>query len=113
MLGTLYKTRRCWVYNDTGEIILMHFSLILFRSIIYVKVLMYIMFLGTIAHYELCTTVEIIAVFLADIMPQIHDIMFCFLCFGQQLNRANSKNSVMTVIRIQQKCILIFRIVGF
>jgi hypothetical protein len=34
------------------------------------------MVLGNIAHYELCTTVEIIAVFLADIMPKIHDIMF-------------------------------------
>jgi hypothetical protein len=34
--------------------------------------------LGTIAHYELCTTVEFIADFFADIMPQIHDIMFVF-----------------------------------
>jgi hypothetical protein len=24
--GTLYKTWRCWVYNDTGEIMLMYFS---------------------------------------------------------------------------------------
>jgi hypothetical protein len=52
---------------------------------------MYIMYLGTIAHYELCTTVEIIAVFLADIMTQIYDIMFFFFYFGRQLNRANSK----------------------
>jgi hypothetical protein len=28
--GTLYKTGRCCVNNDTDEIILMHFSLILF-----------------------------------------------------------------------------------
>jgi hypothetical protein len=54
----------------------MHFSLILFGSIKYVKVSMYIFIWGTIAHYELCTTVEFIAVFIAAIMPQIHDIMF-------------------------------------
>jgi hypothetical protein len=66
------------VYNDTGEIILMHFSLILFGSIIYVQVSMYIMFLGTIAHYEVRSNVEIINVFRADKMPQIHDIMFVF-----------------------------------
>jgi hypothetical protein len=53
----------------------MHFSLILLRSIIYVTVSIQIMILSTIAHYELCTTVELIAVFLADILPQIHDIM--------------------------------------
>jgi hypothetical protein len=34
------------------------------------------MFLGTITHYELCVTVLSIDVFLADKMPQIHDIMF-------------------------------------
>jgi hypothetical protein len=34
--------------------------------------------MGTIAHYELRTTVEFIAVFLAHIMPQIHDILFVF-----------------------------------
>jgi hypothetical protein len=36
------------------------------------------MFWGTIAHYEVRSIVEIIAVFLADIMQQIHDIMFVF-----------------------------------
>jgi hypothetical protein len=36
------------------------------------------MFLGTIAHYEVRSNVEIIAVFLADIMPQIHDILSVF-----------------------------------
>jgi hypothetical protein len=44
------------MHNDTDDIILMHFSLILFGSIIHVKVLKTIMFLGTIAHYELRTT---------------------------------------------------------
>jgi hypothetical protein len=39
---------------------------------------MHILIVGTIAHYELCTTVEFIAVVLADIIPQIHDIMFFF-----------------------------------
>jgi hypothetical protein len=37
---------------------------------------MKIMFLGTIAHYEVRSNVENIAAFLADKMPQIHDIMF-------------------------------------
>jgi hypothetical protein len=55
--------------------------------------------LGTIARYELCTTVEFIAVLVADIMPQIHDIMFVFFCFGRKLNRADSKDSFMTVTR--------------
>jgi hypothetical protein len=77
----------------------MHFSLILFGSIKYVKVSMLILSLGTIAHYELCTTVAFIAVFLADIMPQIHDIRFVCFCFGRKLNRADSKNSFMTVTR--------------
>jgi hypothetical protein len=36
------------------------------------------MCLGTIARYEVRSNVEIIAVFLADILPQIHDIMFIF-----------------------------------
>jgi hypothetical protein len=36
------------------------------------------MFLGTIVHSEVRSNVEIIAVFLADKMPQIHDIMFGF-----------------------------------
>jgi hypothetical protein len=40
---------------------------------------------GAIAHYELCATVEIIAVFLADIMPQIHDIMFVFSVLVENL----------------------------
>jgi hypothetical protein len=53
------------------------------------------MIVGTIAHSELRTTVEFIAVFLAHIMPQIHDIMFgFFLLFGRKLNRADSKNSI-------------------
>jgi hypothetical protein len=61
------------VYNDTGEISLMHFSLILFGSIIYVKISLLIMCLGTIAHYEVRSNIN---VFHADKMPQIHDIMF-------------------------------------
>jgi hypothetical protein len=63
---------------------------------------------GTIAHYELCTTVEFIAVFLANIMPQIHDIIFVLFCFGRKLNRADSKHSCMTVTRIQTLYIYIF-----
>jgi hypothetical protein len=63
------------------------------------------MFLGTIAHYEVRLNVEIINVFRADEMSQIHDIMFVFFCFGRKLNRADSKNSVMTLTRIQKKCI--------
>jgi hypothetical protein len=50
---------------------------------------------GTITHYKLCTTVEYIAILLADIMPQIHDIMLFW--GGRKLNRADSKNSFMTV----------------
>jgi hypothetical protein len=61
------------------------------------------MCLGTITHNELCSTVEIIAGFLADIMLQIHDIMFVSSVFGRKLNRADSKNSVMTVTRMQTK----------
>jgi hypothetical protein len=47
------------VYNGTGEIILMHFSLILFGSIIYVnsKGFNVDYILGTTAHYELRATV--------------------------------------------------------
>jgi hypothetical protein len=60
------------------------------------------MILGTIAHYELRTTAEFIAVFLAHIMPQIHDIMFVFFRFGRKLNRADSKNSLMTITGIQK-----------
>jgi hypothetical protein len=56
---------------------------------------------GTIARYEPCTIVESIAVFLADIVPQIHDFMFGFFCVGHKLNRADIKNSFMTVTRIQ------------
>jgi hypothetical protein len=67
------------------------------------------MFLGTIVYYEVRSNVEIINVFRADKMPQIH-----FFRFGRKLNRADSKNSVMTLLsRIQTKCILIFRIFGF
>jgi hypothetical protein len=66
------------VYNDAGEITLMHFCLILFGSILYVKVAMYIMFMGTIAHYEVRSNVKISSVFRADKMPKIHDIMFVF-----------------------------------
>jgi hypothetical protein len=51
------------------------------RSIGKVLLLYLIFILGTIAHYELCTTVEHVAVFLADIMPKIHDIMFLFSVF--------------------------------
>jgi hypothetical protein len=36
------------------------------------------MFLGTIAHYEVRSNIEIITVFRADKMPQIHDIMLVF-----------------------------------
>jgi hypothetical protein len=64
--------------------------------------------LGTIAHYELCTTVAFIAVFLADILPQIHDIMFVCFGFGRKLNRDDSKNRFMTVTRIQTQFYIIF-----
>jgi hypothetical protein len=57
--------------------------------------------LCTIAHYKVRLNVEIINVFRADKMPQIHDIMFGFFRFGRKLNRADSKNSVMTLTRIQ------------
>jgi hypothetical protein len=36
------------------------------------------MFVGTIAHYEVRSNVEMINVFRADKMPEIHDIMFFF-----------------------------------
>jgi hypothetical protein len=36
------------------------------------------MFLGTIAHYEVRSNVEIITVFRVDKMSQIHNIMFVF-----------------------------------
>jgi hypothetical protein len=46
---------------------------------------MSILIVGTIAHYELCTTVEIIAVFLADKMPHNQDIMFVFYFLVEKL----------------------------
>jgi hypothetical protein len=78
----------------TDDIICMHFSLILFGSIIYEKASMYythIMFMGTIAHYEPRTTAKFIDVFLVHLLLQIHDILFVLFCF---------KNSFMTVTRI-------------
>jgi hypothetical protein len=69
------------------------------------------MFWGTIAHYEVRSNVEFINVFRADKMPQIHDVRL--FCFDRKLNRADSKNSVMTLTRIKQKCILIVRLFGF
>jgi hypothetical protein len=61
------------------------------------------MFLGTIEHYQVLSNVEIINVFRADKTPQIHDIKFFFFLFGRKLNRADNKNSVMTLTRIQTK----------
>jgi hypothetical protein len=60
------------------------------------------MFLGTIAHYKVRSNVEIVNVLRADKMPQIHNIMFGFFRFGQKLNRADSKNSFMTVTGIHK-----------
>jgi hypothetical protein len=71
------------------------------------------MFLGTIAHYEECTTVEFIAVFLAHIMPKIHDIIFVFFRFGRKCYGADSKNSFMTVTEIQKLFYFYFCIFGF
>jgi hypothetical protein len=61
------------------------------------------MFLGTIAHCEVRSKVEIVNVFRADKMRKIHDIMFVCFCCGRTLNRADSKHSVMTLTRIQRK----------
>jgi hypothetical protein len=66
------------------------------------------MFWGTITHYEVRLNVEIITVFRADKMPQIHDIMFVLFYFGRKLNRTDSKNGVMTLTRKQTKMYLIF-----
>jgi hypothetical protein len=57
------------------------------------------MFLGTIAHYELRSNVEFINTFRAEKMPQIHNI---------KLNRADSKNRVITLTRIPTKLYLNF-----
>jgi hypothetical protein len=67
MLGVHLIKRDGVGSTGTGAVMLMYFMLILLGSI-----------LGTIAHYELHTIVEFIAVFRAHIMPQIHKIMFIF-----------------------------------
>jgi hypothetical protein len=106
--GTLYKTWQCWVYNDTGEIMLMHFSLILFESIIYVKpfnvdyVCGYYSTLWTVYY---CWNHRRFPCRHSAANPWYYVRLFCF---GRKFNRADSKNSVMTVTRIQKKCINIF-----